>query len=53
MRHWFADDAFRAILRNASNLGSSQLAGALMGLVALAFAGRGLSPALIGTLAVI
>ncbi|MGC4252735.1 MAG: lipopolysaccharide biosynthesis protein [Sphingobium sp.] len=53
MRHWFSDGAFRAILRNASYLGSSKLGGALLNLIALACAGRALTPALFGTLAVI
>lgn len=53
MRHWFSDGAFRAILRNASYLGSSKLGGALLGLIALAFAGRALSPVLFGTLAIV
>lgn len=53
MRHWFSDGAFRAILRNASYLGSGKLGGALLSLVALACAGHALSPALFGTLAVV
>ena len=53
MRHWFSDGAFRAILRNASYLGSGKLGGALLSLIALACAGRALSPALFGTLAVV
>lgn len=53
MRHWFSDGAFRAILRNASYLGSGKLGGALLSLVALACAGHALSPALFGTLALV
>lgn len=53
MRHWFSDGPFRAILRNASYLGSGKLGGALLSLVALASAGHALSPALFGTLAVV
>lgn len=53
MKNWFTDGAFRSIIRNASYLGSSQIIGALMALAALAIAGRGLTPALFGTLAVI
>jgi O-antigen/teichoic acid export membrane protein len=53
MKHWFSDGAFRAILRNASYLGSGTVGGALLSLVALACAGHALSPALFGTLAVV
>lgn len=53
MKHWFADGVFRTIVRNASYLGSSKLVGALLGLIALACAGRGLTPALFGTLVII
>ncbi|BAV63732.1 lipopolysaccharide biosynthesis protein [Sphingobium cloacae] len=53
MKHWFSDGAFRAILRNASYLGSGKLGGALLSLIALACAGHALSPALFGTLAVV
>jgi len=53
MKHWFSDGVFRTIVRNASYLGSSKLAGALLGLIALACAGRGLTPALFGTLVII
>lgn len=47
------DGPFRAILRNASYLGSGKLGGALLSLLALATAGRVLSPALFGTLVVV
>lgn len=53
MKGWFSDGVFRTILRNASYLGSSKLMGALLGLVALACAGRGMTPALFGTLVLI
>ncbi|SEN03617.1 Membrane protein involved in the export of O-antigen and teichoic acid [Sphingomonas gellani] len=53
MKHWFADGVFRTIVRNASFLGSGKLVGALLGLVALACAGRGMSAALFGTLVLI
>ncbi|QWT21656.1 lipopolysaccharide biosynthesis protein [Bacillus sp. NP157] len=53
MKHWFSDGSFRAIVRNASYLGSSNVVSALLGLLALACAGRGMSPALFGTLVVV
>lgn len=53
MKHWFSDGAFRAILRNATYLGSGKLGGALLSLLALACAGHALSPTLFGTLAVV
>jgi len=53
VKHWFSDGVFRTILRNASYLGSSKLVGAALGLIALACAGRGLTPALFGTLVLI
>jgi len=53
IKHWFSDGAFRAIVRNASLLGSSSLVSALLGLVALGCAGRGMTPALFGTLVVV
>ncbi|WP_202306027.1 lipopolysaccharide biosynthesis protein [Dryocola clanedunensis] len=53
MKHWFADGAFRSILRNAAYLGSGSAAGALLGLVALACAGKGMSPEMFGVLVVI
>lgn len=53
MKHWFSDGAFRAILRNASYLGSGKLGGALLSLIALACAGHALSPTLFGMLAVV
>ncbi|MCI4592088.1 lipopolysaccharide biosynthesis protein [Sphingobium sp. BYY-5] len=53
MKHWFSDGVFRTIVRNASYLGSGKLLGALLGLIALACAGRGMTPALFGTLVLI
>jgi O-antigen/teichoic acid export membrane protein len=53
MKHWFSDGAFRAIVRNASLLGSSNVVSALLGLLALACAGRGMTPELFGTLVVV
>jgi len=53
MKHWFSDGAFRAIVRNATYLASGNVVGALLGLLALACAGRGMSPTLFGTLVVV
>lgn len=53
MKHWFADKAFRSIVRNASYLGSSKLFSAALGLIALACAGRGMVPAVFGSLVMI
>jgi len=53
MKHWFADGAFRTILRNAAYLGSGSVASALLGLVALSCAGKGMSPEMFGVLVVI
>ncbi|MEE4452811.1 lipopolysaccharide biosynthesis protein [Novosphingobium resinovorum] len=53
MKRWLSDGVFRTILRNASYLASGKLGGAVLGLVALACAGRGMSPALFGTLVLI
>jgi O-antigen/teichoic acid export membrane protein len=53
MRRWFADGVFRAVLRNASYLGSAKLLGAPLSLAALAWAGHGLTPLLFGILMVI
>lgn len=52
-RRWFADGVFRAILRDAGYLGSSKVFAGLLGLAALAFASRGMSPAEFGTLAIV
>lgn len=53
MRRWFADGAFRAVMRNASYLGAAKAMGAPLGLIALAAAGRGLTPELFGVLMVV
>ena len=53
MKHWFSDGPLRAVLRNASYLGSGKLFGAVLSLVALACAGRALTPAQFGVLAVV
>ena len=53
MKDWFADGVFRTVLRNAGLLGSGKLVGAGLGLIALACAGRGLTPALFGVLMII
>ncbi|HMI21270.1 MAG TPA: lipopolysaccharide biosynthesis protein [Sphingomonas sp.] len=53
MKRWFADGVFRAVLRNAGYLGSGKLVGALLGLISLSCAGRGLTPALFGILMII
>lgn len=53
MRRWFADGVFRTVLRNAGYLASGKLVGALLGLVALACAGRGLSLTQFGMLMII
>jgi O-antigen/teichoic acid export membrane protein len=53
VKRWFADGVFRAVLRNAGYLGSGKLAGAVLGLVSLACAGRGLTPALFGILMIV
>ena len=53
MKRWFADGVFRAVLRNAGYLGSGKLVGALLGLIALSCAGRGLTPTLFGVLMIV
>ncbi len=53
MKHWFSDGAFRAILRNAAYLGSGSVVSALLGLLALSCAGKGMTPELFGALVVI
>lgn len=53
MKRWFADGVFRTIVRNATYLASGKLGGAVLGLLALACAGRGMTPALFGTLILI
>lgn len=53
MKHWFKDGAFRTMLRNAAYLGSGSVASALLGLLALSCAGKGMSPEMFGVLVVI
>lgn len=53
MKRWMSDGVFRTIVKNASYLASGKLGGAVLGLVALACAGRGMTPALFGTLVLI
>ena len=53
MKNWFSDGVFRAVLRNAGYLGSTKLLGAVLGIIALASAGRGLDPRLFGILMVV
>lgn len=53
MKRWFKDGVFRAVIRNASYLGSAKLLGAPLSLAALACAGHGLTPLLFGILMVI
>ncbi|MFC0409887.1 lipopolysaccharide biosynthesis protein [Roseomonas elaeocarpi] len=53
MKRWFQDGLLRSVLRNAGYLLSGKLAGAVLGLVALSCAGRGLTPALFGTLMIV
>ena len=53
MKHWFTDGAFRTMLKNAAYLGSGSVASALLGLVALSCAGKGMSTEMFGVLVVI
>nr|WP_314425559.1 lipopolysaccharide biosynthesis protein [uncultured Erwinia sp.] len=53
MKKWFADGAFRTIIRNSIYLGSGNVVSALLGLLALSCAGRGMSPEMFGVLIVI
>ena len=52
MKNWFSDGAFRSILRNAAYLGSGSVASALLGLLSLSCAGKGMSPEMFGVLVV-
>ena len=45
MKHWFSDGTFRTIIRNSAYLGSSNVVSALLGLIALSCAGKGMTPA--------
>ncbi|TCL03250.1 lipopolysaccharide biosynthesis protein [Sodalis ligni] len=53
MKYWFSDGAFRTIIRNSAYLGSGNVASALLGLLALSCAGKGMSPEMFGVLIVI
>jgi len=53
MKKWFSDGAFRTIIRNSAYLGSGNVVSALLGLLALSCAGRGMSPEMFGVLIVI
>lgn len=53
MKRWFSDGAFRTIIRNAAYLGSSNVVSALLGLIALSCAGKGMTPAMFGVLVVV
>src|SRR5438270_5905823 len=53
MKHWFKDQAFRALLKNSSYLGVSKIVAALCDLATAAFAAWGLGVILFGTLILI
>lgn len=53
MKQGFPDGVFRTIIRNAAYLGSGNVVSALLGLLALSCAGKGLSPEMFGVLIVI
>ncbi len=53
IKHWFADGAFRTIIRNSARLGSSNVVSALLGLLALSCAGKGMTPAMFGVLVIV
>ncbi|SUX62122.1 Inner membrane protein yghQ [Citrobacter amalonaticus] len=53
MKKWFADGAFRTIIRNSAYLGSSNVVSALLGLLALSCAGKGMTPAMFGVLVIV
>lgn len=53
MRHWFQDGVFRTVFRNAGYLLSGKIAAAALGVIALSCVGRGLGPAMFGTLTLI
>ncbi|MDF7673287.1 lipopolysaccharide biosynthesis protein [Acetobacteraceae bacterium ESL0709] len=50
MKSWFRDDLFKLVLKNAGKLATGKLAGALLGLGALACATHGLVPSDFGVL---
>ena len=53
MKRWFSDGAFRTIIRNTAYLGSSNVVSALLGLLALSCAGKGMTPEMFGVLVVV
>ncbi len=53
MKQWFSDGAFRTIIRNSAYLGSGSVASAILGLIALSCAGKGMTPQMFGVLVVI
>lgn len=53
MKKWFHDDLFASILKNTGKLGSGKLIGALLGLLALTCASRGMSAHDFGALTMI
>lgn len=53
MKSWFSDGAFRTIIRNTAYLGSSNVVSALLGLIALSCAGKGMTPEMFGVLVVV
>lgn len=53
MKRWFSDGAFRTIIRNTAYLGSSNVVSALLGLIALSCAGKGMTPEMFGVLVVV
>jgi O-antigen/teichoic acid export membrane protein len=53
MKHWFRDTHFRSLLKNVSYLAASRGVASVSGIVAIAFAGRGLGLVMFGTLILI
>ncbi|MBS0856048.1 MULTISPECIES: lipopolysaccharide biosynthesis protein [unclassified Tatumella] len=53
MKHWLRDGAFRSLLRNAVSLCCGSVVSALLGLLALSCAGKGMTPRMFGVLVVI
>ena len=53
MKHWFRDTHFRSLLKNVSYLAASRGVASISGIVAIAFAGRGLGLVMFGTLILI
>ena len=53
MKRWFKDSSFRSLIKNTSFQAISKVAAALFNIATLAFASRGLGPALFGVLVLI